>query len=580
VAQAAKPVEPSYVIVKKDDTLIKLFPKDWRAVCKHNKLADCDRLKLGQKIYNLNTAVPPSATKPRPVVTQGLPRVRPGEVQAVAATPKPARVKAPATAQVASSKPARQKTIKQPVPTITAHSATFRWSKVGASPLSRFQGHRDLARSRVLQAKGYNASEINAILQRFNSKNCVVNPIRAGDVFEWGSFADARGNVKTTGEVVLTDTSHESFEACDIIIRAGEVVDGYTFTRDIDLTLVYACTNLVKRKRPVPPPAPPAPPPVEEAPPPPPPASIPPPPLVVDEEGCDEVDGTVTIGFEKQKRRQGRGNMVYYGTASVDCHFKRLKDGVLGAGLTIDASTYKGNTRAKFGRYSGEQLYVGPSIHRIWDDGQDMRVTIQGGVRKGRYQQQDGYSDRRKNIMIGLGVQYNDNRYLTTGKGTETNLWLHCGLPISGKSSKFQDGKRTGRGSKLVGECSVGGQKFLTNGRLRPYVKATFHGEANERADSFLNLGVRVGAEFDDLVNCGVGFDIGLINGGTNAAYGCGLTVNGTIYRKEVAARAAAIENHEDNVAEATEDSNEIRAHASEMTDASADQKQLAPTAE
>ena len=418
----------------------------------------------------------------------------------------------------------------------------YNWSRVGAFAVKKFKGgdpvYQNQARSQVLTAMGYNAYETNGILQQFNSDKCIAGTIKAGDEFEKGSFLDRNGRPKVTGKVRLTDTSESSFAVCRIYINAGDVVNGYKFTRDITLTLVYKCANVVVERRPPPPPAPPVktpPPPVI---PPAPPVKIPPPPPAEARKFCDNLRVNAVVGAEVEiDEAMARSG---YGAWGVYC-MKKLKDGRIGFGPAGQMAVYGSNPGD--GKFNGHLIAGGVGMMREWNSGQDLEVKLMAGDYSSNYRESD-YRSREHRTVLAVSAAHNNYSGRIDGSNRpERQIFGMIGLPIGGSSSHSWQGKDLGNASALNLYANVGVRQYLLKEdpkrQWNPYVQVGALGEIRS-GDDYFSCSLRIGVT-NKRRTMGVHAGINACDGGIVPAIGAWYDVGTDLRLRRAEKRAAAL---------------------------------------
>lgn len=513
------------VTVQQGQTLIGLAGRNWRQVCSHNRLPNCNQLRIGQVL------VFPAGITPVQQPVQTPPASRPTAAAATSrSTPR-------ATITSASPRARQQGAVQTPRVVDNRNDGFFPWRRVGASPLTRFDGgnpaRQDHARSIALSAMGFNSYESRAILDRFNSNNCVAGTITAGDEFERGSFVDARGNVRVTGPVRLLDRSEPTFEVCRVYLRRGDVVGGYTLTRDITVTLVRKCANVVIERRPPAPPAPPSPSPV-----PPPPSitqNIPPtpvPPLTPTPESrrfCNNWRLNAVVGVELELDEAWARSL--YGAWGVYC-MHQLRDGQIGFGVGGQLAFYGSDPGE--GRFRGHLIAAGPSMMRVWDSGRDLELKFMVGDYRSSYREGDYRSSEHRNILA-ISAAHNDYSRRLRGETSmpERQLFAMVGVPIGGDCEASWQGNAQDC-SRLGLYYNAGARQWVNN---NIYVQAGVLGEIRSGEDYF-SCSLRVGVA-NDRRTLGVHAGVNACDGGIVPAVGAWFDL-GTHLRIERAERRAA----------------------------------------
>ncbi len=407
----------------------------------------------------------------------------------------------------------------------SASDGYFNWARIGASPVARFQGgnetYQPQARSQILTAMGYTGAEVNGILQKFASKDCVAGTIKAGDTFKRGSFIDRNGNIKVTGRVRLTDKSEPTFAVCRVYFNKGDEVNGYKYTRDIAITLVYKCRNVVEEEAPPPRPAPPPPPPEKEVPPPVEEASplIPPSP-VKERNGCG-LDPKLVIGQEYEPKHHGNRAESSFLSGALYCTW-RGKNGTHGIGAGIQASAWNGRVNLGKGKFEGELIAVGPAYEYISDDGWDIEAKLLGGRLNERFNQGD-YHSKRSFGIVGGSLSYNNYQRRLRGEKwlPETQAFGFIGIPVSRNAEHSWQGKPitdTRDLSRLGVLAQAGVRQWLYDGKVvAPYVQVGTFLETPGNWSGSARIGI---ADKNRICGVGVGIDVDFLKGGS--AFGLG----------------------------------------------------------
>lgn len=412
----------------------------------------------------------------------------------------------------------------------------FEWRRVGASPLTRFRGSQDLARSQVLTALGYNPNEVRIVLDRFRSEDCVRGTITAGDTFRAGSFVDNRGRIRVTGKVRLTDTSQPTFDVCRVYLRAGDQVNGYTVTRNITVTLVYRCANVVEEEAPPPPPPvyipPPTPPTII-----PPPPNIPPPPEA--KKFCDSWRRfNAVVGAELEL---GKGwSRSAYGAWGIYC-MQQLKDGEIGFGPAGQHAEYGGDPGR--GHFKGGLHQIGLGMMRVWNKGVDLEAKAMIGHYRSTYTEGD-YEAHEKRWGIGASVAINDYRGMIDGSGRPKRQY-YAGIfkPFGGSGSHSWQGQDIGKFSRLSLYYNAGVRQYLLKHdpkrKWNPYVQVGLLGEIRSGKDYF-SCSIRVGVS-NRRETIGIHAGINTCNGGVVPAIGAWYDLGTDLRLKRAERRAKAL---------------------------------------
>jgi LysM repeat protein len=462
--QPSKPVPQgtTYTVVA-GDTLSHRFGATWRAVCEFNRLADCDRLAIGQVLE-----------LPEGVVPNEQPAVSPG-----------------------------------------ASGQGFVWRVVGGAPLKGCGG-RDVStvNEEAWAALGLSDEEKAELRTRVglepNLTSGRLRHLLPGERFAAVTFCK-NGRVVARTDVLTAWPERQA-------------VFGETFVLSTGKTLVWVrnCHNwvmgtsappekIVTDEPPVVPDAPPAPPapPVEV-----------PAPLPVSEapQGfCDILDPHLVVGQEHEPVHSGgdRADSSYL-SGALYC-LRPGQGGMHGFGAKVQASAWSGRVNRGAGRYEGHLSLIGPSYEWIDDRGWDMEVSAPLLGRLHEEFAQDKYRSRRDFSLIGATAGYNHYARRLNGERwfPETQVFGVAAVPLSRDVSHSWDGTRISDTSELRQfglYANLGVRQWLYEGDfLSPYAQAGYFLQTPSSESASLRVGI---ADPERIAGIGIGYDFDLKHGG------------------------------------------------------------------
>lgn len=503
--------------VKAGDTLSKLRPNDWQAVCQLNKLASCNTIVVGRKL-ELPEGVTPRAAK---------------RAEPKAATPKTPRVALPVRNDAGEILYRRVGTapLKDCGKMDPVQVSEAAWEVIGLSQEDRayLRKHIDQVGPRIANRS---ASKEGLIM--------IPNDVRLEKV----TFC-RQGKVVAVGPMRTAWGSDKPVPAERFVLPSGKA-----------LAWMAECYNWIPVDAPPPPPVvveetPPAPvPPRVEPLPPTTPLVIeePPPPTKVTEAPkprglCDSLDPAAVIGQEHEPRQNGDSSHSTFLTASVYC-LTRLPsdDGLHGYGGKVTYSDWHGTVNNRAGHYQGWNVLVGPSHKHVMDEGYDWEVSAGVGKQVEKYHE-GAYASRREFDLVGVTAGYNDYRRRLAGEtwDVERQYFGSLTLPVGKKVGHTIFNQPIADTAEL-GRFNFGVQAgarwwFYENTDqfpLLPYLQGGIFVQHPTSASMSLRIGV---ADQDRVCGVGVGIDQDLQNGGDPVGavgWWCDLIRGGQVVRAKV----------------------------------------------
>lgn len=482
VALSAPALSATYT-PKSGETLMRLFPQEWKQVCKLNKFANCNRILAG-KALELPDGV----------------------------TPRKAKVVTP---KAAKSVTTGRREVKQEQSCIDLGAAPF--NKYGSMKL-RLEGidlNPDMSAAEKDEAK--------RLVQAGRGERKLITKDM---VFEAMPFRAKDGQVKFLRNVcVRTPEQGGRPEAMEVWkLSTGRLIT--------DLLSCGNITTLPPKEEPPAPPAPPA-----SAPPPPPAASVPAPeakpepkpepPRVVTEvpklQGmvCDHLDPAAVIGQEHEVSRDASHST--FATASVYClkpfQTADSKTGAHGFGAKATYSNWHGTVNNHTGHYQGWNALVGPAYKRVMDEGYDWEVSVGPGKQVEHYHQA-AYASRREFNLVGVTAGYNDYRRRLAGEtwDVERQYFSALTLPVGRKVEQSIFGQPLGDTAEIR-RFNVG---FQAGGRwwfyedpdqlpVLPYLQGGVFVQHPTSASASARIGL---SDLERIAGVGCGFDKDLQHGG------------------------------------------------------------------
>lgn len=510
--RAVKPVETTYVVVENDE-LNKRFggAKNGTAVCKLNKLANCDRLRVGQKLR----------------VPAGIQPQTPAVKQAKAVTPsKPA----PATVQAVSSvAPKAQRQAAAVTPRVSSNrdaEGYLSWNVVGLRNLRIFQGTQYLRHTQVLVMRkmGLSEAEIMEVVEALKSGTAEAGEMTAGMKFALMSYSTKSG-VKVLEKVKYVGA--ETHRIYRIRLSSGRIV-----------TIVEKCDNVGLEEAPPPPPVL-----VEEIPPlpptlVPPPPYLPPPPEA--KKFCHAWRVNAVVGAEVEIHKDLARSL--YGAWGIYC-MKLLKDGQIGFGPAGQMAVYASDPGSD-GHFNGHLIQAGVGMMRVWNSGKDLEAKLMIGHYSSNYRESD-YRSSENRWGIGFSAAFNDYHGRIDGSGDpETQGFFNLFVPVLGGSSEHSwQGQDLGDTSALKLYANIGIRRYLLkedpDRKWNPYAQIGALTELRTGEDYF-SCSVRVGVT-NQRRTIGVHAGVNACDGGIVPAVGAWYDIGTDLRLKRAERRAAAL---------------------------------------